>query len=81
MGNLKYNIAENNLKYNIAENVEIDISPLLDDIIFIKILTYSDAYDTKPKIQEILVDTKNQYCAIGNTCNMLVKLATERSNK
>lgn len=66
------------LKYNIAENVEIELTNLDDGLIHVRATTYTDAYDKKPKIQEIIIDTKNECCLIGNTAKILLKIAEGR---
>ena len=66
------------LKYNIAENVEIELTNLKDGLILVRTVTYTDAYDKKPKIQEVIIDTKNECCLIGNTAKILLKIAEGR---
>lgn len=66
------------LKYNIAENVNIELTNLDNGLICVRTTTYTDAYDKKPKIQEIIIDTQNEYCLIGNTAKILLKIAEGR---
>lgn len=66
------------LKYNIAENIEIELTNLKDGLIHVRTATYEDAYDNKPKIQEIIIDTKNECCLIGNTAKILLKVFERR---